>query len=90
MERAGRLALDLAAALLHTEASALGELHPCVDNSFCGVPVRGMVCAFCAGVWGVSEGRHCCYYALLIISSDLTAPKEEDGGHSSVKSVTKL
>lgn len=46
MERAGRLALDLAAALLHTEASALGELHPCVDNSFCGVPVRGMVCAF--------------------------------------------
>lgn len=46
MERAGRLALDLAAALLHTEASALGELHPCVDNSFCGVPVRGTVYAF--------------------------------------------
>lgn len=46
-ERAGRVALDLAAALLHTEVSALGESHPYVDSSFCGVPVGGQCVLLC-------------------------------------------
>lgn len=50
VERVGRLTLDLAAALLHTEVSALGESHPCVDSSFCGVAVGGALCAF-VQVW---------------------------------------
>lgn len=42
MERAGRLALDLC-----TKVSALGESHPCVDKSFCGVPVGGQCVLLC-------------------------------------------
>lgn len=46
---------------------------------------------FCAGVGRASEGGTAVsMLLLLIIPSDLLPPKEEDGGCSSVRSVTKL